>query len=68
MHAHLALNVPAAAKALSISRTTIERLIASGDLPAFKAHNGPRGRRISVRAIEEYMAKKTFNDIGKHSL
>ena len=63
MHSHLALKVPAAAKALSISRTTIERLIASGDLPAFKAHDGPRGRRISVRALEVFMAKKTFNDI-----
>jgi excisionase family DNA binding protein len=64
MHSHLALRFSEAAKALRVSRNTIERLVAEGELPAFRVDAGKCGRRISLRALETFMAKRTFNDIS----
>jgi excisionase family DNA binding protein len=64
MHSQLALRFIEAAKALRVSRNTIERLVAEGELPAFRVGEGRCGRRISLRAIEAFMAKRTFNDIS----
>lgn len=63
MQARLALNFPEAAKALGISRSTLEKLVRSGDLHAFIVSGGKRSRRISIRALEEFMEKRTYNDI-----
>ena len=59
-----ALPVIRQAKALGVSRNTIERLVAAGELPAFRVGEGRCGRRISLRAIETFMARRTFNDIS----
>jgi excisionase family DNA binding protein len=60
MHAHLALTVSEAAQALRVRNATLRGFIASGELPAFKV--GPqRGTRISIRALDAFIAKHTFN-------
>ena len=60
MHAHLALTVSEAAQALRVGNTTLRSFIASGELPAF--HVGPqRGTRISLRALNAFIAERTFN-------
>ena len=60
MHAHLALTVSEAAQALRVRNATLRGFIASGELPAFKV--GPqRGTRISLRALEGFIAERTFN-------
>jgi excisionase family DNA binding protein len=42
------------AKALNVSKNTVERLIASGELPVLRIR---RTRRISVQQLETYIAK-----------
>ena len=60
MHAHLAFSVTEAARALRVGNATVRGLIARGELPAFKV--GPqRGTRVSLRAIEGFIAERTFN-------
>jgi excisionase family DNA binding protein len=60
MHAHLALTVSEAAQALRVRNSRLRSFIASGELPAFKV--GPqRGTRISVRALDAFIAERTFN-------
>jgi excisionase family DNA binding protein len=60
MHAHLALTVSEAAQALRVRNSTLRGFIASGELPAFKV--GPqRGTRISLRALDAFIAERTFN-------
>jgi excisionase family DNA binding protein len=60
MHAHLALTVSEAARTLRVGNTTLRSFIASGELPAF--HVGPqRGTRISLRALNAFIAERTFN-------
>jgi excisionase family DNA binding protein len=60
MHAHLALTVSEAAQALRVRNATLRGFIASGELPAFRV--GPqRGTRISIRALDAFIAKHTFN-------
>ena len=60
MHAHLAFSVTEAARALRVGNATVRGFIASGELPAFKV--GPqRGTRISLRALDAFIADRTFN-------
>jgi len=60
MHAHLALTVSEAAQALRVRNATLRGFIASGELPAFKV--GPqRGTRVSIRALDAFIAERTFN-------
>jgi excisionase family DNA binding protein len=60
MHAHLALTVSEAAQALRVRNATLRGFIQSGELPAFKV--GPqRGTRISIRALDAFIAERTFN-------
>lgn len=59
MHAHLALTVSEAAQALRVGHVTLRGFIARGELPAFKV--GPqRGTRVSLRALEAFIAERTF--------
>jgi excisionase family DNA binding protein len=61
MHAHLAFSVTEAARALRVGNATVRGLIARGELPAFRV--GPqRGTRVSLRALEGFIAERTFND------
>jgi excisionase family DNA binding protein len=60
MHAHLALTVSEAAQALRVRNSMLRSLIKAGELAAFKV--GPqRGTRISIRALDAFIAKHTFN-------
>ena len=60
MHAHLALTVSEAAQALRVRNSMLRSLIKAGELPAFKV--GPqRGTRVSLRALEGFIAERTFN-------
>jgi len=60
MHAHLALTVGETAKALRCGRAAVRGFITRGELPAFSV--GPqRGTRISLRAIDTFIAERTFN-------
>jgi excisionase family DNA binding protein len=60
MHAHLALTVKQTARALQVGERRVRGWIKAGELPAFSI--GPReGTRISVRAVENFMAARTFN-------
>ena len=60
MHAHLALTVSEAAQALRVRNSMLRSLIKAGELPAFKV--GPqRGTRISIRALDAFIAEHTFN-------
>lgn len=60
MNGQLAMTVREAAQAIQVSREKIRALIRSGELAAFSV--GPkRGTRISVRALEKFMAARTFN-------
>jgi len=60
MHAHLALTVSEAAQALRVRNSRLRGFIASGELPAFKV--GPqRGTRVSIRALDAFIAEHTFN-------
>lgn len=44
---HLAYSIPAAAKAISVSRATVWRLVAAGEIPTFKL-----GARTLIKADE----------------
>jgi excisionase family DNA binding protein len=60
MHAHLALTVTQTARALQVGERRVRGWIKDGELPAFSI--GPReGTRISMRAVENFMAARTFN-------
>jgi excisionase family DNA binding protein len=62
MDQRLALTITEAAKALRVRRSVLEGWVRSGELPAFSV--GPyRGKRISIRAVEEFIKKRTFNNI-----
>ncbi len=51
----LSYNPEEAAEVISKSRTGVYALIASGELKSYK---DGRGRRITRRALEEYVARK----------
>ncbi len=51
-----AFNVADAAKQLDLSERHMYRLIATGEIDSFSI--GRKARRISGRAIDEYIAKK----------
>jgi excisionase family DNA binding protein len=62
MHAHLALTVKQTARALQVGERRVRGWIKAGELPAFNI--GPhKGTRISVRAVENFMAARTFNAV-----
>ena len=60
MNPQLAMTVREVARSLKVSDRVVRGWIASGELPAFMI--GPqRGTRISVRAVENFIAARTFN-------
>jgi excisionase family DNA binding protein len=60
MHAHLALTVKQVARGMGVGERAVRGWIARGELAAFNI--GPhKGTRISVRAVENFMAARTFN-------
>jgi excisionase family DNA binding protein len=62
MNARLAMTVSEVARALKVRNRVVRDWIATGELPAFMI--GPqRGTRISVRAVENLIAARTFNQI-----
>jgi excisionase family DNA binding protein len=65
MHAHLALTVKQVARGMGVGERAVRGWIARGELPAFNI--GPnKGTRISVRAVENFMAARTFNAVDAH--
>jgi len=60
MHAHLALTVKQVARGMGVGERRVRAWIDAGELPAFSI--GPnKGTRISVRAVEKFMADRNFN-------
>lgn len=60
MNARLAMTLSEVARALKVRNSVVRGWITSGELPAFMI--GPqRGTRISVRAVENFIAARTFN-------
>jgi excisionase family DNA binding protein len=60
MNARLAMTVSEVARTLKVRNSVVRGWIDSGELPAFMV--GPqRGTRISVRAVENFIAARTFN-------
>jgi len=55
-----ALKVDEAADYLSVSRATLYRLMASGDLAFVQIHRGHGGRRLAVKALDEYLERNTI--------
>ena len=47
------LNIPETARDLNVSEQTVKRLIASGELPAFKIRAATRIRREDVEALKQ---------------
>lgn len=54
-----ALKVDEAADYLSVSTRTLYRLMASGDLAYVQIHRGRAGRRLAVRALDEFLERHT---------
>jgi excisionase family DNA binding protein len=62
MNPQLAMTVSEVARSLKVADRVVRGWIASGELPAFMI--GPqRGTRISVRAVEKFIAARTFNQM-----
>jgi excisionase family DNA binding protein len=59
IHLPVALSVTEAAKVVRCRRTVLEEFIRTGELKAFSV-GGKRGTRISLRALEEFMEKRTL--------
>jgi excisionase family DNA binding protein len=60
------MTVGEAARGLRTTQVAVRRWIASGDLSAF--HTGLRGgTRISVQAVNKFIADRTFNSPLAHT-
>lgn len=53
------INPDTATDLLDVSRKTVDRLIAAGEIPAFKLGGSTR---IRVRSLEEYLQRNKWRD------